>query len=91
MSYKGCNIVDTMIVREVVTELICDIIVDNAKYMHDVRVQMMPILLQSAKSGRPAKVVNKLLNSFDKRMMFLYHLFQRHSDFLAPLKLIKDT
>ena len=90
MSFKGTQIVETMFVRNIVTEIICDVIVDNAGYMHYVRSQGMPLLLKALQTGGPKKEIKKMFNNTDKKMDFLFCLFKRHSDFLKPLKLIKN-
>ena len=90
MSFKGSNIVDTMMVRDIVTEIICDVIVENAGYMHYVRTKGLPLLLKALETGGPKKEIRKMFNNIDAKMNFLFCLFERHRHFLAPLKLMQN-
>ena len=91
MTFKGSQIVDTMVVRQVVTEMICDIIVNNAGYIHYVRTQGVPFLQKALKMGRSKKEISKMFHIIDAKMDFLFREFKRYSNFLKPLKLIQNT
>ena len=89
MTFRGSQIVETMAVRKVVTEMICDIIVRNADYMHYVNSKGLPLLLKALETGGPKKEIDKMFQIIDSKMDFLFREFQRYRDFLAPLKLIQ--
>ena len=80
-----------MFVRNIVTEIICDVIVDNAGYMHYIHSKGLPLLLKALETGGPKKEIEKMFNNIDAKMDFLFCLFKRHRDFLEPLKLIQNT
>ena len=90
MSFKGSNVVDTMIVRKMVTEMICEIVVKNAPYMHYVHSKGLPLLLKALETGGPKDEIEKMFNNIDAKMDFLFCLFKRHSDFLEPLRMIQN-
>ena len=89
--FKGSEIIETMVVRKVVTEMICEIVVRNAGYMHYVRTKGMPLLHQALKTGGPKKEIKKMFHIIDVKMDFLFREFKRYSNFLKPLKLIQTT
>ena len=91
MSFKGSQIVQTMVVRKVVTEMICDIIVRNADYMQYVHSKALPLLLKALETGGPKDEIGKMFEIIDTKMDFLFREFERYSNFLAPLKLIDNT
>ena len=90
MTFKGSQLVETMFVRNIVTEIICDVIVENAGYMHYVRSKGLPLLLKALETGGPKKEIRKMFNNIDAKMNFLFCLFERHRNFLAPLKLMQN-
>ena len=90
MTFRGSEIIPTMAVRKVVTEMICDIIVRNADYMHYVNNEALPLLLKALETGGPKKEIRKMFNNIDAKMNFLFCLFERHRNFLAPLKLMQN-
>ena len=89
MTFRGSEIIPTMAVRKVVTEMICDIIVRNADYMHYVNSKGLPLLLKALETGGPKKEIDKMFQIIDSKMDFLFREFERYRNFLAPLKLIK--
>ena len=91
MTFKGSQIVDTMVVRQVVTEMICDIIANNAGYLHYVRTEGLPLLIKALQIGGPKEEIGKMFHIIDVKMDFLFREFERYSNFLKPLKLIQNT
>ena len=88
--FKGSEIVRTLCLRKLVVEAICDIMVGNASYMHFVRTMEMPMIRHALKTGVPKKEILKIFNNIDKKMDFLFCFFERHNNFLAPLKLMQN-
>ena len=91
MSFQGTEIVETMKVRQIITELICDVVVKNAAFMHYVRTSGMPLLLKALQTGGPKDVIEEMFVELDKKMDFLFCLFKRHSDYLKPLRLMQNN
>ena len=91
MTFKGSPIVETMMIRKVVTEMICDIVSNNAAYMHYNMTKGLPLLLKALQTGGPKQEIEKMFHIIDVKMDFLFREFQRYSDFLKPLKLIQNT
>ena len=91
MNFKGSQIIETMAVRKVVTDMICDIITNNAGYLHYVRTEGLPLLIKALQLGGPKKEISKMFHIIDVKMNFLFREFQRYRNFLAPLKLIQNT
>ena len=91
MTYKGSQIVETMMIRNIVTEMICDIVVKNAPYMHYVHSKGLPLLLKALQTGGPKDEIKEMLHDIETKMDFLFCLFKRHRDFLEPLKLMQNT
>ena len=88
--FKGSEIVRTLCLRKLVVEAICDIIVNNASYMHFVRKMNLPMLMIAMKKGVPKEEIREALNKTDAKMTFLFREFERYRDFLAPLKLLHE-
>ena len=91
MNFKGSQIIETMAVRKVVTDMICEIIMRNAGYMHYIHSKGLPLLIKALKTGGPKKEISKMFHIIDVKMNFLFREFQRYRNFLAPLKLIQNT
>ena len=79
-----------MAVRKVVTEMICDIIVRNADYMHYVNSKGLPLLLKALETGGPKDEIGRMFEIIDTKMDFLFREFERYRNFLAPLKLMQN-
>ena len=90
MTFKGSQIIETMAVRKVVTEMICDTIVRNADYMHYVHSKALPLLLKALQTGGPKDEISKMFKIIDTKMDFLFRELERYRNFLKPLKLIKN-
>ena len=90
MTFRGSEIIPTMAVRKVVTEMICDIIVRNADYMHYVNSKGLPLLLKALETGGPKDEIGRMFEIIDTKMDFLFREFERYRNFLAPLKLMQN-
>ena len=91
MSFKGTEIVETMKNRKVVIELVCDVVVKNAQFMHYVRTSGKPLLLKALQTGGPKDEIEEMFKSLDAKMDFLFCFFKRQSDYLKPLRLMQNT
>ena len=91
MTFKGSQIVETMLLRKIVTETICDIVVKNAEYMHYIHSKGLPLLLKALETGGPKEEIEEMFDNIDAKMNFLFCLFERHRDFLEPLRLMQNT
>ena len=91
MSFKGTEIVETMIIRKIVTEIICKVIVKNAGYMHYVHSKGLPLLKKALETGGPKEEIAEMFHDIETKMDFLFCLFKRHRDFLEPLNLMQNT
>ena len=72
-------------------EAICDIISNNARYMHFVRTIEFPCLIFALEQGAPTKEIKKIFNKSDAKMSFLFREFERYRNFLAPHKMLQEN
>ena len=90
--FKGSEIVRTLCLRKLVVEAICDIIVNNASYMHYVRTIEFPFLKFAIDNGAyDWKMIRRVFHKSDAKMSFLFREFERYRNFLAPLKMVQEN
>ncbi|XP_068712979.1 uncharacterized protein [Montipora foliosa] len=75
-----------MAVRKVITEMICEIVVRNAGYMHYVHSEAVPLLIKALKTGGPKKEIGKMFHIIDVKMDFLFREFKSQ-----PQTITNDT
>ena len=91
MAFKGVEIVKSLCLRRLATEEICDIISNNAAYIHFVRTIEFPYLKHFLDHDIQEKQAIK--QAFDKtnaKMSLLINEYERYKNFLSPVRMVRE-
>ena len=91
MAFKGAEIVKSLCLRRLVTEEICDIISNNAAYIHFVRTIEFLYLKHFLENGiRKRWEIKQAFDKTDKKMSLLINEYERYKNFLSPMRMIRE-
>ena len=84
MAFKGAEIVKSLCLRRLATEEICDIISNNACFIHYTRTKDLPYLKDLLDKNIHEKwVIERHLNKIDKQMSSLRKEFEKYNNFIC--------
>ena len=91
MAFKGAEIVKSLCLRRLATEEICDIISNNAEYIHYIRTIEFPYLKHFLENGiRKRWEIKQAFDKTNAKMTLLINEFMRYKNFLSPMKMIRE-